>query len=182
MSYIEQHMVEALSEHKLTGGPMHYVMKKPGTGCYRVDLVFVAARIVVTGDIGLGANQHGVVSSPGYEVGWFSGTLSEGYLCEKFLAKEWQWEAAAEQIADWVENPDDYETNPEHVALLRKLLEPGYCWNQDKPMMYEVYDSLFEIGQGYIDDGIPGMDYPRAEAGWLCAIQQRFAALAKEVT
>lgn len=184
-TYIWSHMVESLSEHRLTKTVStdrltYYVMRRPDCGHYRVDLIFAAHRIWLSGDIALGANQHGVTSTLGYGESWFRGRLSETYLCEKFLPHVWQWEAAEEQIRDWIENPDSYETSPADIPRLKELLEPSFGVYGD-PQAHEVYEHLLDIDQRYIDDSIPGNDYPRGDAGWLCAIQQRFAALVEEL-
>lgn len=179
MSYIQPHMTEALAGHVLEQrGDHHYVIRRPGTGCYFLNIADVGGRIVLTGDLTIGG-PHGCVSAGGYGIDWFSGAKSEGYLCSKFLAKEWQWEAAAETLHDWLGNGTIEE--PEHVERIKAILNweksIDFVWKYDAPEPIELYEELAELGEGYVDDGVPGYDYPRAAAGWLCAVNQKFAEL-----
>lgn len=173
MTYVTDYMKQQLVEHTLevAGGCLR--MGKPETVFYEVFLAEVANRLCITGDIMLGGNLHGVVSAPGYSLDWFGGELSESYLCEKFLRKEWQWEVVVEDMnalfesgeaEDWWENTGkirDFLRNPE--------------WRYGEPTIQEFYEFMEGVG----NDGseLPGHDYPRGEAGWLCAIQQRFVEL-----
>ncbi len=191
-TYVTDYMKESLANHVLQPAEGNNVaalahrIVKPGSMYYSAYISEVATSLCITGDICLGANNHGIVSAPGYKMDWFAGQLSEGYLCEKFLRHEWQWAVAIEgiqwQIREaikeeevtvgleswWLDNADK----------LQKFLEsPG--WKYDTPNMTEFYEFMSdELG----DDGtdLPGYDYPRVQAGWLCAIQQRYSELSKE--
>ncbi len=58
------------------------------------------------------------------------------------------------------------------------IKSPG--WEYDTPNITEFYEFMSdELG----DDGtdLPGYDYPRGQAGWRCAVQQRYAELSKEM-
>lgn len=57
-----------------------------------------------------------------------------------------------------------------YEVLIRDL-EDGYCWAE------KFAEDLREFDPHGVDDGIPGYGYPPSEAGWLCAIQQKFREL-----
>ena len=189
MSYVTDYMRQELSGHVLDemaggGEAKLYRMGRPGTGVYAVYVAEFAGdvlpgrhcRLCVTGDICLGGNGYGLVSAAGYGIRWFSGQLSETYLCEKFLRKEWQWDAAVEHIRSLLA---DGATQGEGWWLERAaafeafLADPG--WRDDEPSWAEYCDRMAELGHDGFE--LPGHDYPRIQAGWLCAVQQRFRAL-----
>jgi hypothetical protein len=155
-TYIEPHMTEALARHELTELPSteqlrHFRLARPGTGNLSLNIVFGPFGIVLAGDLTIGG-PHGCVGGCGKSVGWFAGQLSEGYLCEKFFRRQWQAEAAVETLA----------------VIIGEL--------EDGTMGVEgMHDAFIEAG--FATDELPGMDYPRADAGWLCAVQKRFAEL-----
>lgn len=179
-------MIKELSNHALEmistkdGYPRYYKMAKPGTGIYAVYISEVARRLCITGDICFGANNNGIISDLGYEIPWFAGHLSEGYLCEKFLHREWQWEAAIEEIEWQIKEAmgDEESWWLENAAKLQEFIKSPDCRDYT-PIGEEFYDFMIDLG----DDGceLPGFDYPRGEAGWLCAVQQRFAELFKDI-
>jgi hypothetical protein len=178
--YVTDYMRQELSEHALelvSDGDMKlYRMGRSDTGVYAIHVAEFAGRLCVAGDICLGANGHGLVSAAGYGIRWFAGQLSEAYLCEKFLRREWQWDAAVESIRSllgddaaqgegwWLERA---------VAIEAFLADPG--WRHDEPSWAEFCERMAELGHDGCE--LPGHDYPRVQAGWLCAIQQRFRAL-----
>lgn len=184
MTYVKDYMHKELAEHTLElqhGGPGEpvavYRMGQPRTGIYVVYIASFADRLCITGDIMLGRDDHGLVSTMKYGIGWFSGHLSEGYLCEKFLSHVWQWEIAVEGIEDRIETDEEDGGWKHHADALREFIaKPG--WRHDGlggPDAWEYYDRMREIGCE--TDELPGYGYPRVEAGWLCAIQQRFQEL-----
>lgn len=228
MSYIKQHMRRALDGFELTEYPAGervrlFVMKHPEHGNHRLQLTFTPYGIALQGDMCLGHN--GVCSRGGYGVEWFSALKSEEYLCEKFLKKVWQWEAAVETLLDWISPEQRGDMPLSHVrkiaAIIRADLDsdaPISEWFSDLPAWlaaqsharkiaaisgqpvdedeeddsfdcdtfyfdydaatsHELYEALFELSQGYVDDGVPGMDYYRPDAGWLNAAHQKFCEL-----
>ena len=169
-SYIKPHMRESLKNHVLIEQEpeRHYVLRIPERSEYLTHILFAARRIIITGDLCIGPT-NGVISNVGYGLGWFSTKKSEDYLCEKFLRQQWQDEAAAETIRWWLEiGEEPYQSKREELESIADKLECGEMDSRD------LYDALDEAGI-HCDDGIPGMDYPRADAGWLCAINQLFA-------
>lgn len=176
-TYIEPHMTEALARHELTELPSteqlrHFRLARPGTGNLSLNIVFGPFGIVLAGDLTIGG-PHGCVGGCGKSVGWFAGQLSEGYLCEKFFRRKWQAEAAAETLShpshmDYLKDEATDEDREELAAIISEL--------EDGTMGVEgMHDAFIEAG--FATDELPGMDYPRADAGWLCAVQQRFAEL-----
>ncbi len=181
MSYINTHMRAAFAEHELSclvegQNATVYHMGCPGTGVYSVYIAEFAGRLCLTGDTCFGPeNSGGVVSNPGYGIGWFSGHLSQSYLCEKFLRQCWQWEAAIETMKCHIEDDDEDSWWVQKAEALQRFIAcPG--WKYDTPTEMEYYEAMVDLGHDGCE--LPGFDYPRAEAGWLCAAQQRFRELA----
>jgi len=174
-------MTKSLSKHSLEFDEKFVRMGRPNTCVYSVYIAIVANRICITGDVCLGANDQGIVSCPGYGLDWFGEKLSEGYLCEKFLRLEWQWDAAIESLQWQIKMAKEEERDPDewwvtHANEIEKFIESP-DWKYDIPTIHEFYEFMTSLG----DDGseLPGYDYPRIQAGWLCAIQQRYAELTK---
>jgi hypothetical protein len=206
-SRINRHMTEALAGHVLkcildTEKVKVFRMYRPGTGIYRVQITFTPEGTAIQGDICLGRNQHGVCSSMGYGLSWFSKKLGEGYLCEKFLRKEWQQDVAEEDVkyqleqatAEWKAAVDEElaslpEEEREKAQAAGSLATDERDWMDKWQRIWNgiKYCSsdldprgLDTIASPFITDFWDyeiGMDYPRGEDGWLCAIQQRFAEL-----
>lgn len=179
MTYIEHHMREALAEHVLcpvldSGNFKAFYLKRVGEGRMMSTLiVFTPEGIVLQGDLTPGRN--GNVSTLGYGVGWFSGQLSEGYLCEKFLTKVFVPAYAEEGLKDEViRQRREREIDK---AKARDLWDsmPGEIEDFTGPT--ETYNFWTDDLGNEDGDGCPGYGYEPGEAGWLCAIQQRFAAL-----
>ena len=181
MSYVTDYMRTELKTHRLVqlldGAMPLYRMGRADTGTYVMYIAAFANRLCLAGDVRLGANDQGLVSAPGYTVAWFKGSLSEGYLCEKFLRQEWQWDSAVEAIQSYIESEaaDGGGWWSEHTDALREFIAAP-DWNYDTPNAMEFYERMISLG--HTGDELPGQDYPRIQAGWLCAIQQRFRELA----
>lgn len=177
-TYVNEYMRKSLAKHVFEpqlDGCLR--MGVPGDCVYVVYIAEFANRICITGDVCIGTNDNGLISNVGYKLSWFSKPLSECYLCEKFLRQEWQWEAAVEQM-EWqikIDTEDDTGWWLEHSKKLKKFIaSPG--WKYEEPTIGEFYEFMTDELDG---DGceLPGSDYPRIQAGWLCAIQQRFVEL-----
>lgn len=187
-SYATDYMKKELSEHVLTMDGNIHSIGKPDTNIYSAYIAEVANSLCITGDICLGANQHGIVSSPGYQFGWFASHLSECYLCEKFLFQEWQWDAAVEGM-QWqiqVETKDGEGWWLEHADQLEEFIKSP-DWKYETPRVEEFYEFMSEIDHCQVARSphdcveMLGYDYPRSQAGWLCAIQQRYSELRGEM-
>jgi len=203
-SYVQPHMAESLEDHVLeticfTDSVKVYRMRRPGTMMMRVQITFTPEGIAIQGDCC--PQLHGVCSALGYGLSWFAKRLSEGYLCEKFLSREWQQEVAVQDIADQLSMAQEdlnkaIETEAEGRVPpeTREEVLAGTDFKDESDafaMWQAVQDGfhadtgpegLYEIASPLIDDFwdyAVGMDYNLADAGWLCAIQQRFSELWK---
>ena len=184
-TYIKPDMMREFKDHVLElvtptddTELIHYRMRKPGTGIFLVHIIYAAKRIILSGDICVGGH-NGCISDVGYDLGWFVNASSESYLCEKFLQKVWQWECAKEGIKYLLED-EDYIEDEKQRQELQEILDNYYYWKYCEASEWEFADALHDINSDLTDDGIPGYDYLRADAGWLCAIRKRFAELRKE--
>ena len=195
MSYVTDQMRESLRNHKMEEIPsgegirVFRLFRNHDERMMSTHIVFYGIprehRIAIFGDLcprPEGA-KNGIISDLGYDLEWFSGQLSESYLCEKFLNHVWQCEVAARwchwEIDDikkgdsWITFSDEEkkENVIEELFDLKSSLDGG------EMNAYEFYDILSGIAVGYVDDGVPGYEYPLSDAGWLCAIQQKFSEL-----
>ncbi len=104
MTIVDSHMRESLENHILeqlldTEKFKAFKMKRPGSGrSMSTQILFTPEGIVISGDLCPRPGTRGVVSDLGYGLGWFSGRLSEGYLCEKFFVVGWHRELAEEEL------------------------------------------------------------------------------------
>lgn len=184
-TYIAQHMKNSLEGHVLvqvlnTEKFKAFYLKRPGEGRMMSTLIlFTPEGIILTGD--LCPKDHGAPSVFGYGIGWFASKLSEDYLCSKFLREVWQEEVA---VADIVRNVRDEEeeakANPDDPYYQKgrwKKVQDEWVTDWSDKRRDDLYDAIIE--QGFDSESMPGYDYPLADAGWLCAIQQRFAELYK---
>jgi hypothetical protein len=179
-SYVKAHMREALKGHKLSVvslsatrvGVSVFNMKRDGTRIMKVQISFTPEGIFIMGDLCPGL--HGVGSALGYGLGWFKGRKSEGYLCEKFLVTGFVAEYAADSIEDTLKDPEDYDLTPDAVKGLREVIT--HLRDDSSYGETRLYDDLCLLDYP-TDDGVPGYGYDPRDAGWLCAIQQRFAEL-----
>jgi hypothetical protein len=203
VTYITPYMAPSLEHHVLTclldtDEVKVYRMARLDDSAYRVQLTFSPEGIAIQGDVGLGAAQNGICSRLGKGLGWFRGKLSEDYLCSKFMSKTWQheavgrdlqarlsdaegefkraWdEAQAEQDDDDPLAPADLEEHKDAENWKALIADFG-----DETSEKELHTAGSALFTDFWDYGT-GMDYPLADAGWLCAIQQRFAALVSDL-
>jgi hypothetical protein len=183
MSYIEPHMRESLKNYVLVplqGGKdiQAFYLKKPGDGRMMSTLIlFTPEGIVLQGDLTPGRN--GNVSVLGYGVGWFASDLSEDYLCEKFLQKEFIADKAKRAIQESIlERRKEGSIDREKARELWYETVKQWDHNLDDP-----HDAHAFWTECLEQDGAdcPFYGYEPGEAGWLCAIQQRFATLYNEM-
>lgn len=195
MTYVNPHMREALGGHKLrcicnTDLVKVYLMHREGTGTMRVQLAFTPEGIHLTGDICLGRDNSGISTAHYKPLGWFANPeLSESYLCGKFLTKQLQQEV---MVADARRNAEEYareaadtQWNQErNVELAGKWLALAVALercNDEHEAVQCMYEHYSEVDDPDSFENF-GMDYPLTDAGWLCAIQERFARLYTELS
>ena len=175
MTYVAESMRRDLAGHELilisrTQQITAFYLKAPGTRTMSTLLLFTPEGIVLQGD--LTPERQGSLSDYGYGPGWFSGKLSEGYLCGKFLQEKWVPERAAEELRDpdgeWL--CDQSKKVRDRVLEIAEEIDGG---DMQPGMVAEELQYLdFDL-----DEGVPGYTWNPSEAGRLCAIQQRFAEL-----
>jgi hypothetical protein len=160
---LQDHQLEIVQDGKVTV----YYLKKPGDGrMMSTMLIFSPEGIVLIGD--LTPQMNGSISSYGYGIDWFASRLSEDYLCEKFLHKQWQVALAKETMqSDWWQD----DLTPQQKEGVEEIIH----WMEDHGWEW-LYNELLDLGI-VCDDGVPGYGYVPHEAGWLCAIQQKFVEL-----
>jgi hypothetical protein len=178
MSYVTENMREAMQKHTLeieadTPTLRAWYLRKPGRGRMDSTLIIETREgLVIMGDRSPGDN--GVISTLGYGAEWFWSKLSEEYLCGKFLRRVFQFEiafASAKSSLLELRRSNDITKESAREAWT-DLHDLG-----DDAALYEFYDIMRHAGAS--DWGIDGegMGYDESDAGWLCAIQQRFREL-----
>lgn len=182
-TYVKEHMARALENHVLTqvkvpGGPiqMFYLHKKDARVSSGILVgremstlfMFTPEGIVITGDLCPRACPRGCISTLGYSLKWFTDKLSEDYLCEKFLQRG----VYADTIREWLEDRAKNDENVQKRATASELLEEAPSDNSEAENY--LWECLQQFGEEY--DG-QAQDFEPADAGWLCALQQRFSAL-----
>ncbi len=175
MTYVAENMRRDLAGHELilvsrTKEVTAFYLKAPGTRMMSTLLLFTPEGIVLQGD--LTPERKGSLSDLGYGPGWFSGKLSEGYLCEKFLEHKWVPERAAEELRD----PDGEWLCDQPKKVRDRVLEIAEEIDGGDMQPGMVAEELQYLDFDLVD-GVPGYTWEPGEAGWLCAIQQRFAEL-----
>lgn len=174
-SLIEPHMTVALAGHWLVkladaNGVLIYRMERFGTRTHSLLLLFTPEGIVLVGDLRF-TDERGLISQFGYGLDWWTGEMSEDYLCGKFLTKTWQPELLLRNLRERAGDPEEPEN------------------------MRRMFDSLIETLAGGVGDfgdtaerarqlGVEpeslramGTAYDSVAAGWLCAVQRRFREL-----
>jgi len=149
-----------------------FYMKDPKRGRMMSTLIlFTPEGIVLQGD--LTPSRQGNVSCSGYGLDWFAGKLSESYLCEKFLHKGFVPALAREGLKQGV-------LDKRREKLIDKE-EARDLWDSirisdDFVGPVDTYEFWIHLLQNDSSE-CPGHGYDPTEAGWLCAIQQRFSDL-----
>ncbi len=177
MSYDTKDMRAALADHRLrlleeTPTITAYYLEKPGEGRMMSTLIlFTPEGIALMGD--LTPERNGSISSIGYDRAWFAGKNNGDYLCEKFLPQQWVLDYALAELRDpdgeWQSyaGTDSADSGLDDVILSLAAGERSWEW---------LHDELSELGFD-MSEGVPGFGYEPTAAGWLCAIQRRFAEL-----
>jgi hypothetical protein len=148
-----------------------YRCGKPDTGIYAFYVTFTPAGICIQGDIT--PERHGSVSAGGYGVDWFSGHLSPGYLCEKFLTPKFTATVAEQELRDPANLLRD-DATPEQLRALDEAAD-GLCDYGDNGGAW-LHEQLSDAGFT-VDEDVPGWGYRPQEADILVAIQCKFAEL-----
>lgn len=169
-AYLQRHTLERDAASPTGRLEAYYLRPADGGRMESVYVVFTPEGIVVMGDWCPALN--GCISTSGYGVAWFTGRLSDDYLCEKFLRKEWVPEYGYDE-------------------LKFVLLDARALLSITKEQARDAYDTLtslhpselshaaaYEIfsDAGLCDFENLGWHYNPRNAAMLVAIQERFAA------
>lgn len=180
------HYMEMLENHQLSliaegDGFYSFYLKNPSEGRMCSCLItFSPEGITITGD--LTPERNGTCSVYAKGLGWFSGTLSPGYLAEKFLVEKFTTEEAIRELKDnthWLRDPE-YHSFENEERELPKLIEDleqliYFLDGSGKPE-HEIYE-FFCDHDICTSDGIPGWNYLPREICLLSAIQTKFSSL-----
>ena len=179
VTYVTDQMRAVLANHVLelvaqTDQLTAYYLKRPDERMGSTLLVFTREGIAIMGD--RVPKSNGTVSIFGVDLQWFASELSEDYLCKKFLRTTWSCDRAIEELRD----PEGALRAGETEITLARFdeLAEELEFGSGEEWLHE------QLGDLAIDcsDGVPGSNcYNPNEAGWLCAIQQRFAELYVEL-
>lgn len=157
--------------------PNQFCCSRPGGGTSWRNRFFVSEigvpgqtpeGVVIAGDTR--PCRNGVISDHGYSILWFSGDLSRVYLCEKFLHKEWQPEAAILWMRHWLDTGGDEDWSRDREEEIQREIHSAISYTADD--FHGWYTGLF----GDEPDGI-GYDYNRHDADILVAIHATFRRL-----
>jgi hypothetical protein len=137
-------------------------------------------QIIITGDLCPGDN--GILSDFGYGLGWFGSRKSEEYLSEKFLRREWVPEAALRALRYALQEEidsserDDSDIRAARIDKLNYELDGIGDAPTGESAITRSHEAFYEFWVEVFGDSPEdqGFDYNPRDAGWLCAIQQRF--------
>lgn len=142
-------------------------------------------RIAVCGSLDVGA-PHGLISGPGHTFDWWVGAPSEPMVCAAFLDVGVDSDTAANTVKRLLDFPGLAPIVYASARALHERLE-SLAW-AGRPGRADIVGEYARVmrrapesvrprpGEG-IAGLLPGVAYPQPAAGWLCAIQQRFAML-----
>ena len=175
---IEPHMRSSLAGHVLTplvrdeaAGIEVWRMARPGTRTMSVQIAGTPEGICLMGDLHPGPHHNGCCSVFGLDLHWFSLEISEDYLCSKFLPLTWVPAYAAAALEDWASSPSGHGLAGDKVEEIMDLADFMRGHGCDERQFHEA---LADLGVRGVD---PEYGYRHEDAGWLCAIQERFSAL-----
>lgn len=159
-----------------------WYLRDPRREVGRINSVMILATregIVIVGDLCPG--EHGALNAGGYDIDWFARQRGndEDYICSKFLRRTFVPEYGAAELRRRIverrrESPD---YTPKSVA--RDAFDA--VSNAEKWHELSAERAYTIATDADIEFDSLGYGWDPVEAGWLCAIQQRFAALYAEL-
>jgi hypothetical protein len=170
---LEAMYLKELADHQLTVICDHekvkcYRMGKPGTGIMSTYITSTPCGIVLQGDFT--PQRNGSTSTRGYDLDWFAGASSTGYLAEKFLEQRFIKELAEAALKDasrWSDCDEEQQ---------RRIMEMAdEIGDHDIDLMSWLYDEFVDMG--FDTESIPGYGYEPREIAALGAIQKTFSRL-----
>lgn len=176
MSYVTSNMRSAFTNHTLHVEADCPTVRawylRPSNGGRMQSTLIVETRegIVIMGD--MCPKQNGIISTYGYGIDWFAKnrTCDEQYLCSKFLSRVFVPERGARMVREIIVELRRSGSIDKDAArdAWREVDDEGGDFTERT-----AWDICNRLGTEF--DG--GYDYDPSDAGWLCAIQQRFAEL-----
>lgn len=178
--YIMPHMREALVNARITaastiqngldGLVQIWTMEAPGPHRKRIRLIHIPEGLLLIGDPFDEPlfSRYGMKSFLDHDVKYHD------ELCRRFFRqKEWDRDRAEDEVKARIESPDE---QPFREQWRRVLEEPD-----DNDYGPEgIVGCMLEHDLPPGDHEVPGFGWPSGAAGWLCAVQERFAALYAE--
>lgn len=170
-SYIQPHQRQALDEHCLVADPTlpgeHRTFRLVSRGPTPKETFvrFTTGGVVIHGDIQPGL--RGVISERGLRMEGFL-DLPEEALCEQFFDMRWQAEVAERDVLALI---PDLPHHSNHLMQVVAGIQAGTLDEQG------LTTALIDLRIPSPVVGGVGYDYPLADAGWLCAIRERFRAM-----
>ena len=156
----------------------------------RMESVFILftkpeSHIVIYGDLAP-YMMYGIVSCTGYGKGWFSNTLSKGYLAEKFpLKAEWIPELKDNLLKNLQNCLEDYAEDDEELKSSQKYLNDFFeehDFDQESPELLYKMEGDPIIGKVFDWEWYSEMyGYNPRDYRLLVGIQKRFSELIKEL-
>lgn len=167
--YTEEFQKHVLDRVNLDPAIFH--MHRPDRGLYHTHICFIGGKIVIFGDAMIGHLGRGVISTPGYDLDWFTSQLDAGYLAEKFLGRDWCEECARDFVDEELQE-ENMGTEVREYGL--KWIKDGDEWSRDV-FIQEWIEHMNDT------EDWPRMGYNPAEISMLHVIQVRFRELHKEM-
>lgn len=135
-----------------------------------VLITFTFEGIILQGPLIIESDVNGMVSESKRTLDWFCSGLTEDEVCEAFLQQRWQYPIAERDLRVLTERED----SPGKREFIRSLADRMSRCEGDRDSL--VFTLRTRGGVDPIIAGQVGVDFPAPEAGWLYAIQCRFAA------
>lgn len=149
-----------------------YYMHNPLQGrIMSCRIIFSPEGICISGDFS--PTPNGACSNIGYGLQWFSGDLSDDYLAEKFLIKQFVREYAITELENISKDIIDNNNRNKLIHIIQNLENNTYDQNG-------LYMALVDGLEWILEDRVPGYNYDIYQQASLVAIQKTFSSLVKE--
>lgn len=140
-------------------------------------VTFTSEGVVLQGPLVIGTEADGMVSEPGKTLEWFEGVLTEDDVCGVFLHERWQHTVAERDLRVLAEREEYPPGKREFLLSLAEQLSQGIGSRESLVFALRTRGGI----EPHLSTKV-GVDYPMPEAGWLCAVQQKFAQLRRELS
>lgn len=138
-----------------------------------VLITFTPEGLIIQGPLGpSGTEGNGVLAARGCDITWFCKVATPEELLKPFFARKVYQEEAAYRDLLLLSSGSPIDNG------LRKLAEDTVLLSDQGAMMRRMLDLGFSME--VISE--VGVDYPLGDAGWICAIHQKFTELRQQVS